>query len=183
MNYNLTLLYKAFVCLSFFSLISCSLNDSEDKTDTQDYFFEVEHVNHAWGYQHNGFYINKTGDVYCYNYTEQDEPWNPESRDHFSAEELKDKYSHSNSLCDKIDWITLKQKRRMISLALEGNYSDTTSEGADMGTLAYICYRYNSDSNLYTPIILEVNGDYAFKNESEAAENLVSWLGTLCQFD
>lgn len=182
MKYSSKLLLKVFIFISFFAISNCSLNQSEDSADTQTYLFEVEHINQAWGYEHNGFYIDKTGDVFCYNYTDQDEPWNPAARDHFSAAELKNKYSHSKSLCDKVDFITLKEKRLMIPLAMEGNYSDTTSEGADMGTIAFICYKYNSNDNLYTPIILEVYGDYAFKNESAAANNLVKWLGSVAQF-
>lgn len=183
MNYIPKFLVTTFVCLSFFALSNCSLIENGDEGNAQTYYFEVEYVNHAWGYLHNGFYIDKTGDVFTYNYNEQDDPWDPETHDHFSAEELIDKYSHSNSLCDKIDFITLKEKQLHIPIALAGNISDTTSDGADMGTLSYICYLYNSNTNLYTPIILEVRGDFAFKNESEAAKNLVQWLGTLCQFE
>ncbi|MGD8306088.1 MAG: hypothetical protein PVF17_05495 [Ignavibacteria bacterium] len=183
MYYIPRLLVTTIACLTFFALSNCSLIDNGDGSNAQTYYFEVEYVNHAWGYQHNGFYIDKTGDVFAYNYNEQDDPWNPETRDHFTVEELVDKYSHSNSLCDKIDFITLKEKQLYIPIALAGNISDTTSDGADMGTLSYICYRYNSNSNLYTPIILQVSGDIAFKNESEAAENLVLWLGTLCQLE
>lgn len=183
MNFISTLLFKTSILLCVFTFNNCSLIDSGDETNAQNYFFEIEYVNHAWGYLHNGFYIDKSGGVFTYNYNEQDNPWNPETRDHFSEDELIDKYSHSKSLCDKIDFITLKEKQLQIAFALQGDYSDTTSDGADMGTLSYICYLYNSDSNLYTPVILEVRGDYAFKNESEAAKNLVQWMGTLCQFE
>ncbi len=168
--------------MSIFLLSNSCIFDSEDSS-TQTYLFEVEYINFAWGYQHGGFYIDKTGNVFRYKYGLNDDPWKPASYDHFSGDELAEKYRHSKTLCDKIDHNTLQKQRRLIFSAAEGSYSDSTNVGNDGGGLSYIGYIYESESDSYRPIILELKGDWEYKNESEAAKSMVTWLKTVCQND
>src|SRR5437870_4363014 len=49
---------------------------------SQQYFLEVRYINYAWGFQHNGIFIDlETGEVYSYNFKNKDSAsWNAEGR-------------------------------------------------------------------------------------------------------
>jgi len=183
MKYFLSFIFKFFTYLPILILCNSCILDRENIQNSQIYLFEIEYVNHAWGYVHNGSYIDNKGNVFSYKYGFQDDPWQPKSYDYFSARELIEKYNHQRTSCDELDQSIIKERQKLISLAIEGSYSDTTNVGADMGSLSYICYIYDSDNDLYYPIILEIKGDWEYKNESEAAGTLVEWLKTICNQD
>ena len=170
---------KSFLFLSIFLAGNSCIVVSGSSISNRLYLFEIEYVNYAQGYQHSGIYIDHAGNIFSYEYTSDDEKWKPKSSERFTKNELEEKYSHSRNFIAKIDKDTLQEKIELIPLAAKGSYSDTTNVGADMGKLSYIAYLYNAENGAYIPVILEEQGDWEYKNESEAARILSDWLKTI----
>ncbi|MBL1212066.1 MAG: hypothetical protein HND52_01800 [Ignavibacteriae bacterium] len=63
---------------------SCSLLDNPPNESEQSIFFELEHVNYAWGYQHAGFYVNRKGEVFTYQYESNSAPWQPNENNYYT---------------------------------------------------------------------------------------------------
>lgn len=155
---------------------ACSPIEPERDKIEQEILFEFQYINHAWGYQRIGSYIDGEGIVTSYQYTPSDTHWAPADFNHPTEEELLDKYSHSPLHLNVIDPDTLYAKYKLIEEAAVGTYSDTLSLGADMGGYAYICYVYHSDTDRYDAVVLKLWGDWSYENLPPAASVLVQWL-------
>lgn len=151
----------------------------EPADDAQEYLFEHEYVNWAWGYNHWGWHINARGEVHAYTYAPGDTFWDPASWSRPTLAELTEKYGHARERVLTVDADTLRAKRRLIDAAAAGSYSDSLNILADAGTSAYICYRYDADEERYQRIVLTQWGDWQYENTSPSARELVSWLKTL----
>ncbi|UCH63285.1 MAG: hypothetical protein JSU77_02190 [Fidelibacterota bacterium] len=154
----------------------CALTEPEEEEIEQEVLFEFQYINHAWGYQHSGSYIDGEGKVTSYQYTASDTHWAPADLNHPTEEELQDKYSHSPQEVKVIDPDTLIAKYGLIEEAAAGTYSDSLSLGADMGAYAYICYVYQPDTDRYDAVVLRLWGDWCYENLSPAAGKLAQWL-------
>ena len=108
MKYFLSFIFKFLVYLPIIILCNSCILDSEKVQNSQIYLFEIEYVNHAWGYVHNGLYIDNKGNVFSYKYDFQDDPWKPKSYDYYSVRELIEKYNHQRTnLADNGDGMSL----------------------------------------------------------------------------
>ncbi|NQT61878.1 MAG: hypothetical protein HQ556_02870 [Candidatus Marinimicrobia bacterium] len=152
-------------------LLGCS-----EVENHQEYYFELEYSNWAWGYQLTGWYIDSGGKIYSYSFGQTDEEWEPNQIDQQSSDELRAKYSHSNSYEKLVPVDTLEHYFSLVNTALEGSFSDTTSQGADMGIISYLCYRYDVESETYLRNVLKVTGDIHFERKTDDAQRLISWL-------
>lgn len=145
----------------------------------QSILFEVSHVNHAWGYQLSGFYIDSAGQVFSFNYGEDDDPWHPEYPYMLTEAELMDKYSHNSTLVKIVDPNNVTEMRALIAGAAEGILTPAQHEMCDYGTTSYIGYQYSDQQRLYFPVTLYLYGDWFVENQSSEAGTLVKWLGSL----
>ena len=167
---------RSFLFLSIFLAGSSCIVDSESSLSTRLYLFEVEYINYAWNYQHSGIYIDNIGNIFSYKYDSNDEDWKPKSYKQVTRNELEEKYSHSKNFIAKTDKDTLQEKIKLIPLAAKESYPAKNNPGSDMGTLSYIAYLYKAEDDAYIPVILEKQGDWEYKNESQAAKILADWL-------
>ncbi len=168
------LLYVVFLFGSFHIL------SAEDLTGSRVYLFKVEYVNYAWGYQHNGCYIDNKGNVFRYRYSLKANFENSKSH-RGRIDRLDERFNYSETLCGKIEKRVLDEKRKLAILAQKGSYSTPSSGGADRGKLSYMSYIYDPDKGVYKRIILRVEGDWEYKNELKEAEELVAWLKSSCK--
>lgn len=138
--------------------------------------FEVEYVNHAWGYVHYGYYIAKDGGVHSYDIAKSGESWSDTSQGYYTERELVAKFNHLDTLRMMVARDTILWSNELARLAQYGTYSDTIQQGADMGGLSFILYLYRQDIKKYRQIVLLLNGDRTFRNESQSAIQLVAWM-------
>ncbi|MBL1212067.1 MAG: hypothetical protein HND52_01805 [Ignavibacteriae bacterium] len=75
-----------------------------------------------------------------------------------------------NSLADKVE---------LILPAMKSEYSDTTFVSVDGPTTNYICYYYDESKEKYLRVTLLSDGDWYYKKNSTASDELIEWLKTL----
>jgi hypothetical protein len=115
--------------------------------------FQSEFTNAAWGYQHEGWYINDDGKVYSF----KNKGNSPEDGDEIE-------FVHT------IDPIILEEKRSLIAAASQGPYSERINTAFDAGSLVYSAFLGNNE------ILLRETGDYTQENQSSSAIAILAWL-------
>jgi hypothetical protein len=63
--------------------------------------------------------------------------------------------------------------------AAKGQMTARTAGGNDRGSTRSVCYLYDATRSAYTPVELNVSGDWTYMNTSPAARDLVQWLNSL----
>ncbi len=142
----------------------------------QKFLFEVTYENYAWGFQLRGIYINNQGQVYQYDHSH--EAWRPSNTELYTEEDLLQKFESNKEFVGTVDNQTLLEMYSQIKAASEGTLSEPVQRCVDAGITSYIAYLFDSQSNLYKPILLYQTGDWAQKNLSESAKVLSEWLFT-----
>ncbi|GAF89870.1 unnamed protein product, partial [marine sediment metagenome] len=123
----------------------------------QKILFEVEYINGAWGWVHNGRYIDNSGRLY--NYYLYEDRWKPQRNGIYTESELFEKFNHSKEFVKQIDYNELTQMANLIPAASKGKLSDPVGVMADAGLLTYKGYLYDESENEYIEVILRVSGD------------------------
>ena len=153
-------------------------NPPTDTVDNieQNYLFEVEYVNHAWGLAWNGLVIDRSGDIYAYDHGHA--IWEPSSDDTYTETELEHKYTHASRYVGRIDQATITQQFSRIGSVGE-HFLNPHQACADAGSITYRAFSYEPSNEVYRPLLLREEGDIPKKNVSNAAEELASWLRSL----
>jgi hypothetical protein len=138
--------------------------------------FEAESVNFAWGYHHQGWYIDGQGNIYRYEFGRNDAVWEPKDPDVLTEAELLKKYEHGRKQAGKIAPDVLAAKSKLISQAAAGKLSTPQRAAFDMGTRSLLAYLYDPFGGTYRKIVLQITGDKTQSNGSLAAQELVKWM-------
>lgn len=142
------------------------------------YVFEVEYINHAWGYQHSGIVIDSAGNLYTYSWDTPD--WVPSQQEQYDDASLARKYNPNRRFIRKISSDMLASMLALRASAVNSSYSDTVNVGADAGGLQSSIYQYNEGAVLrYQRIALRLTGDFTFEKQSDAARVIADWLESL----
>jgi hypothetical protein len=142
----------------------------------QEYLFEVERVNYAWGFEWVGLVIDREGNVYAFDHSH--EPWQPASNGSYSEAELPRKYEHGMRLVGNVDQGTLvAQLNRIPDVGV--SFDEPLISCADAGQLTYRAFRYVAETARYVPLVLREEGDRPRQNTSNAGEALSDWLRNL----
>jgi len=147
--------------------------------NSQQYYFELEYVNHAWGYDHHGYIIESSGEIYEYtigNVAHPEYVWTPDPNGVYSPAELAEKFSWSRKKAGEIGQSALRDKASLIETAAGGQFSDPEFPMADFGLLKYKCYTYDQENDTYREILLRQEGDCCYINLSVEAIMLAGWL-------
>jgi hypothetical protein len=153
--------------------ISCEELEYNAPAD-QPVWFEYNYVNHAWGYQNSGWFIDREGTMRYYNLPESYRL--PDSSGYMSLEDLEHNLSLADSIVLQVDSIILEKQIRLIPGAAEGALGDAENIAADAGSSTLSCYIYNDDLDVYRKVKLAQSGDWEQFNLSREAEKLVKWL-------
>ena len=167
-----------FLALVYFSLTGCAKESSIDKTNilSQKIFFQYEYVNYAWGFQHQGWFIDSTGNVYSYNLPENDAWKRGDENGVISASDLNENMSKANLTGYRINTGELASKVDLINKAKLGEITEPVWAAADAGAMIYSCYTYDSSTKSYKKILLKQLGDYRADNKSKSADYLYRWM-------
>ena len=181
MNYlsMILILVSVFFDYSSNAVINTPRQNTSPTLNTQKAYCERSYTNFAWGYQHNGIYVDAEGNLYSYSYQRSDKPWSPKQGDTPTAEELEDKYSHGRKLIRKIEPQELQAKLKLLAAARNGQLSKRKQSGADMGSNVCRCYVFDETANRYKDVFLRVQGDWSYENLAPSAKTLADWLESL----
>ncbi len=140
---------------------------------------ERSYTNFAWGYQHQGIYVDHQGNLYRYAYHTGDRPWSPQRTDAPTEQELAEKYGHGRELIKRIDQQELLRLSSLLEPASRGPYSRRVQRGADQGAIVSQCYVFDAATGRYKEIELQVAGDWRYGNLAPSAQELMRWLESL----
>lgn len=139
--------------------------------------FQYEHINKAWGYQHEGWFIDSAGLVHCYHlpakwhfYTETDIV--PE-------DSLYANLYSTDSVCYQIPTHELSTYFAMIQDIASGMSLKEVGTAFDAGTYCYYIYEYHPLTKSYKPYLILEWGDYTRLHSSPSAIALFKWLSSI----
>lgn len=171
-----------FLFLTVF-LFSCDEPDSvptEDETElpTLAVLFEANYINFAWGYQHNGWFLDNHGKLKKYSISSSLEWKSPDNQGYISKEDLTANYALATTPFVEVARSIVRQKETLIEGSINGQLSDPVNRGADIGGFGWYCYVWDADKEMYKRQILGASGDWEQFNLEPDAQALLKWLQT-----
>jgi|APLak6261658528_1056013.scaffolds.fasta_scaffold27234_1 hypothetical protein len=161
--------------ISLFLISNTVKSSPQNNNSFGNIIFDCYYLNFAWGYQLNGFYINKDGEIFQYN-RENNDRWITKD-EKLTEQVLYDKYKNKQ-LVGKIELHDLENKKRLINKAALGKLSKKHT-AYDAGERSCVTYLFNPKTERYTEIMLGSSGDFEQINSSNEAQKLIRWLGQL----
>jgi hypothetical protein len=168
-------------------LASCkSKNEDEKGTPIhplQEIVFECYYINYAWGYIHQGFFIDRNGLIHEYSEHEishVNSSWNfPDNNGYITEEALKENMGKTQIAETRIiSTDELHKYTNLIALVKDNDYSEY-QQGADMGAIVNSCYLFDDKTHTYKEILLRQEGDLIRINNNSAAKIIDEWLNTI----
>jgi len=167
-------------------VIGCEEESKFQIEETQQIIFHYSYENQANGQEFAGWCIDKDGVVW-----DLEEPlhWNDEVLNiqedgstvyWYDKETVEQEYATGKGrVLGKIRDAELEEKIEQIEDIIYESYSLADSIMADAGTVIYGFLSYNSQTQRYRKVILELSGDWYSYMEDESAEELTQWLRTI----
>ncbi len=165
---NLTLLFVLLI------VAGCEINNDLHPTA----LFEIQYINHAWGYQHSGSIIDASGDV-----REFDLPsvWNyPDSEGYISEADMEENLAQLGEITCTVSKRDLGYYSVKLANAQKGNLTTPEHQMCDFGSLSYAGYIYEPVRNRYRYVLIRQTGDFYVENKSREASDIYGWLTRPC---
>lgn len=135
--------------------------------------FQLDYVNYAWGYQHNGFMIDGEGNIYTY---ENPEKWNfPDATLVLTGDQISENMQFSIKSGKKIPLEELAKYSSYIENISLGKISGLKNTGNDAGTIQFICYKMSGDGR-YKGTLIRMEGDFTCENLNFYSRKVVTWM-------
>jgi len=170
-------IFNICILLFFTSLLlgSCLTAPYEIPLSKVDCYFQYEYINHAWGFNHFGFTITPSGEMYTFDKTT---PWVFAENNQLSLTVLRNNIKASVKKDTLIGFKDMDNLEHLALLAMAGKMSDPVLQGADMGlTICKILVPDPSNPpNGYREVILSQTGDIEFHNLAPQAAVIAAWL-------
>ena len=173
------IIFKISILLFMITIMgSCITAPFEIPFNKVDCYFQYEYINYAWGFNHSGFTITPTGEIYTFDKTT---PWFFAEKNQLSLTALQNNIKASVKKDTLIGFTELDYSQHLVSLAMAGEMSDTIRRGADMGeTICKIIVPWPAQSsNSYKEVILSETGDIEFHNLAPQAALIAEWLNSI----
>lgn len=139
--------------------------------------FQFEYMNAAWGYQHFGYMVDSSGNVYTYKLPDK---WVfCDSTGTISETNMLSNLNETDSISYKIDKQELHAKLSLIGPALKGSLSAPRHEMCDAGIASYCVYTYDTARKTYKRFLLKQWGDIMIDNNSPAADSICTWMNNI----
>ena len=168
-------------------IISCSSKIKRISETTppthQRVLFGYSFVNHAWGYQNRGWFIDNHGLAKAYS-VRNPKMWHeaaqtgPDSGFISEADLLSD-YAQANRTIFEYSHFILSGKIKLIPKAAAGEITSLTHSSFDAGQQKYCAYQWDKAKGKYKEILLSISGDWTQTNLGPAADTLNTWLKDL----
>ncbi|GAA4445077.1 hypothetical protein GCM10023091_36120 [Ravibacter arvi] len=161
-------------------IASCDDEKIGDIVKQQALYFEVNHINFAWGYNHGGYLIDSLGRVLTYK-VEEKPATDIRETDTFTKARIEEKLSNSTVSAFALPARELSEKAAQIYKITGNKFSKTVQIGADQGVTSFYAYRYDPREKTYTRVLLSRRGDIAFYNTDSDARELTKWIESVLQ--
>ncbi len=156
----------------FFFLAGCNKHDVIN--DNQEILFQYNYINYAWGYQHNGYFIDNEGNILAYNNPEE---WNfPDNNYNLSKEQFIENVHHCHKTGEKIEYNELIKYTGYIKNIASCKVTARKNIAVDAGSSEYICYQLSGNNELYKGYIIKIEGNSTCENLNFYSKKLASWM-------
>jgi len=145
-----------------------------DAPEDQPLYFEYHYINHAWGFQENGWLIDREGNIRRFDHPGDYRLGLPGA--YLSLDDLEHNLGLTDSIIGTVDEVELEKHKNYIPGAAAGEIDKSRSIAADAGSAVLSCYLYIPEEDAYQYVFLAQSGDWEQFNLSEEAEKLVKWL-------
>jgi len=175
-----TVLWRLIIFLLLLPLLSCDGDsDASGEDAEQEIYFIFQHFNVAWGYVHQGFFINRAGEIHVFNV---EEGADSAGRSPIAKSELEEVLEMATSYYgETIDLTELNQMIALIPELESFEMSEIGSGCADSGTTLFSAFSYDPIVNMYYRIDISTAGYFPSNNLSEATPVLLEWINPYVQ--
>ena len=145
--------------------------------ENQTILFQVDYVNYAGGYQHNGFIIDKQGNVLTY---KNPQIWNfPDKDFNLSESQVSDNIRNCLNSGEKIPMEELKKYASHIKNISSSKVTAIKNVSAKAGSIEYICYQLSEKSGIYKGCLIKAEGDFTRENLNFFSRKVTTWLKSI----
>jgi hypothetical protein len=143
-------------------------------SDKQVIMFQLEYVNYAWGYHHNGFIIDNDGNIMTYR---NPEGWNfPDNDFSLSESQVAKNIGSCIQSGKKIPKEELEKYTNYINNITLSKITAIKNVAADAGSLKFICYRFSESTGTYKGYLIKMEGDFTCENLNFYSKKVVAWM-------
>jgi hypothetical protein len=165
-------IYIIFVLLIAFTISGCKKNVAID--EKQAILFQVDYVNYAWGYKHNGFLVDNQGNILTY---KNPQVWNfPDKDFNLSESQVRDNIGNCLNTGKKIPNEELKKYANHIKNISSSKVTALKNVSADAGSIEYICYQFSEKTGIYKGTLIKMEGDFTCENLNFFTKKVTTWL-------
>lgn len=165
-------IYIIFVLLIAYTISGCKKNVVID--EKQAILFQVDYVNYAWGYKHNGFLVDNQGNILTY---KNPQVWNfPDKDFNLSESQVRDNIGNCLNTGKKIPNEELKKYANHIKNISSSKVTALKNVSADAGSIEYICYQFSEKTGIYKGTLIKMEGDFTCENLNFFTKKVTTWL-------
>lgn len=158
----------------FLALFISGCKKNSGINEKQAILFQVDYVNYAWGYQHNGILIDNEGNVLSY---KNPQNWNFQDAElNITDSQVRDNMSGCMNSGKRIPVDELKKFSGYIRNIASSKVTAPKNVAADAGSLEFICYQYSEQSGIYKGTLIKKEGDFTCENLNFYSKKVSSWL-------
>jgi hypothetical protein len=165
-------IYIIIVLLIAYTFSGCKKNVVID--EKQAILFQVDYVNYAWGYKHNGFLVDNQGNILTY---KNPQVWNfPDKDFNLSESQVRDNIGNCLNNGKKIPNEELKKYANHIKNISSSKVTALKNVSADAGSIEYICYQFSEKTGIYKGTLIKMEGDFTCENLNFFTKKVTTWL-------
>ena len=160
--------------------VSCT-KDKVTIPSSQKILFGCFFINYAWGYNHQGFFIDNEGKIMNFSQigNHNDVSWNfPDEYGNISESALMENLQKTTINETKIDKNTLKLYSDKIYSVEDDDFTEYQAM-YDAGASICVCYHYDENTGMYKQVLLSQEGDWVKTNNNEYAKQISDWLSSI----
>jgi len=143
-------------------------------SEKQVILFQYDYVNFAWGYQQHGFVIDNEGDVLIYH---NPEAWNyPDKEFILTEKQVTDNLEKCTDSGKKIPKDELRKYSGFISNIASSKITAPKNQGADQGSIEFLCYQFSESTGTYKGTLIKMEGDVTCENLNFYSKKVTAWM-------
>ena len=170
----MNVLQKQISIILFLALLISGCKKNTVINEKQAILFQVDYVNYAWGYQHNGILIDNLGNVLSY---KNPQYWNFQDEQlNITDTQVRDNMSNCLNSGKRIPADELKKYSGYIKNISSSKVTAPKNVAADAGTMEFICYQYSEHSGTYKGTLIKKEGDFKCENLNFYSKKVSVWL-------
>jgi hypothetical protein len=162
------------LAMIFLALLITGCKKNHALNEKQHILFQYEYINHASGYNHEGFFIDDEGNIMTY---KNPEGWNfRDQNNNFTEARLDENISRCTKSDIKISREELARFSSYIDNIALSKVTKVKNIGADAGTSVFICYDLDEDNGVYKGSLIRMEGDLSCENLNFYSKKVTLWL-------